>query len=227
MFNPITYITIWEEYPILFKIVLNIYKVLVFLTTLFLVINISDEISSFKYWNISSLSTIITFGLFVRRVLRSNENISRNIVGYIFYSIVFKFWSIIGIVWYNNSRINSEYKNVYFKSLIFYNIFSFYDLLYLFLSCSILQLNYSGYISRISSLEDLGLSNSELIDYNDELEGTMCTICLDTYDENKFLSIRKTKCGHIYHNDCIIPWFNISNSCPTCRYKFKTVILES
>ena len=26
-------------------------------------------------------------------------------------------------------------------------------------------------------------------------------------------------CKHFFHNDCIIPWLNRSNTCPLCRYK--------
>ncbi len=38
-----------------------------------------------------------------------------------------------------------------------------------------------------------------------------CTICIDTFSDD--LTI--TKCGHIFHTNCIDGWRN--NTCPVCR----------
>jgi len=40
-----------------------------------------------------------------------------------------------------------------------------------------------------------------------------CSICLDINDKIWI----KTRCNHIYHNECITEWLQISKSCPICR----------
>jgi len=40
-----------------------------------------------------------------------------------------------------------------------------------------------------------------------------CTICLETTKR----SDKKLKCKHVFHNKCIIKWFEESIECPTCR----------
>jgi len=40
-----------------------------------------------------------------------------------------------------------------------------------------------------------------------------CTICLELTNK----SDRKLKCKHVFHNKCIIKWYEESIECPTCR----------
>ena len=42
-----------------------------------------------------------------------------------------------------------------------------------------------------------------------------CTICYDETNTNVILH-----CGHSFHFECIIKWFNTKKSCPFCRTKF-------
>ena len=42
-----------------------------------------------------------------------------------------------------------------------------------------------------------------------------CPICLDEYVEDEDLKI--TKCGHIYHDYCLIPCLKKSGFCPYCE----------
>mmetsp|Transcript_18356 Transcript_18356/g.31384 ORF Transcript_18356/g.31384 Transcript_18356/m.31384 type:complete len:159 (-) Transcript_18356:64-540(-) len=50
-----------------------------------------------------------------------------------------------------------------------------------------------------------------------QLEPPTCTICVE------FIQIGNRgmfmPCGHIYHPDCLKPWFETNNSCPVCRYE--------
>jgi hypothetical protein len=44
---------------------------------------------------------------------------------------------------------------------------------------------------------------------NEEFE---CTICL-----NSSTCGGKLKCGHVFHENCINKWFELTNTCPNCR----------
>jgi hypothetical protein len=46
------------------------------------------------------------------------------------------------------------------------------------------------------------------------LENDCCCICLDNSEKEKWTQL---SCHHKYHIKCIKQWFNVSESCPTCR----------
>ncbi|XP_038207198.1 E3 ubiquitin-protein ligase TRAIP [Zerene cesonia] len=45
----------------------------------------------------------------------------------------------------------------------------------------------------------------------------LCTICSDLVNQAE--NIYVTKCGHIFHNNCLSQWIARSKSCPQCRNK--------
>lgn len=42
----------------------------------------------------------------------------------------------------------------------------------------------------------------------------ICAICYEPDIQNNFI---KTRCGHVFHTNCLQTWCNIKNSCPNCR----------
>ena len=50
---------------------------------------------------------------------------------------------------------------------------------------------------------------------NNEIDGYSCPICLEEFKESK--NIRKLKCKHIFHKNCIKEWLEKENTCPNCR----------
>ena len=44
-----------------------------------------------------------------------------------------------------------------------------------------------------------------------------CAICLS--DINLHEKVAVLSCHHVFHEDCLEPWFNEHNTCPTCRHQ--------
>jgi hypothetical protein len=47
-----------------------------------------------------------------------------------------------------------------------------------------------------------------------------CSVCKDKYLLNNECDL--LPCGHFFHQDCILPWLELHNTCPICRYELKT-----
>lgn len=50
-----------------------------------------------------------------------------------------------------------------------------------------------------------------------------CTICLDNIVGNLSMPL----CGHTFHTECFQRWFDINQSCPTCRHKILPILNPS
>ncbi|KAJ9071761.1 hypothetical protein DSO57_1033816 [Entomophthora muscae] len=47
-----------------------------------------------------------------------------------------------------------------------------------------------------------------------------CIVCLEDWEADQ--EALEMPCGHIYHNDCLLPWLERANTCPCCRYPLYT-----
>ena len=45
-----------------------------------------------------------------------------------------------------------------------------------------------------------------------------CSICLREFQNNNNFEM---PCGHNFHDDCILDWFDKKKNCPLCRQPFK------
>lgn len=59
---------------------------------------------------------------------------------------------------------------------------------------------------------------SQIPAVTDVPSGEVCTICLLEFGEGSEI-IRQLPCNHYFHEDCIIPWLQTSNTCPVCRHQ--------
>jgi hypothetical protein len=44
---------------------------------------------------------------------------------------------------------------------------------------------------------------------------TPCPVCMEEFKEGD--TILGMSCGHAYHESCLVPWLNKTDTCPVCR----------
>ncbi|CAJ1947250.1 unnamed protein product [Sphenostylis stenocarpa] len=70
--------------------------------------------------------------------------------------------------------------------------------------------------SVVESLPLVELSKEELL----QGKNLACAICKDEILLEE--KVRRLPCSHCYHGDCILPWLEIRNTCPVCRFELPT-----
>ncbi|KAM0844039.1 hypothetical protein ACQ4PT_057320 [Festuca glaucescens] len=54
----------------------------------------------------------------------------------------------------------------------------------------------------------------------EEGEGEECAVCKDGVAAGE--RVKRMPCSHRYHEECIVPWLEVRNSCPLCRFELPT-----
>jgi len=68
-----------------------------------------------------------------------------------------------------------------------------------------------------SAVESL---RSAVVAAGEEGEGEECSVCKDGVAAGQ--RVKRLPCSHRYHDECIMPWLQVSNSCPLCRFELPT-----
>ncbi|KAL5993415.1 hypothetical protein ACLOJK_014340 [Asimina triloba] len=69
--------------------------------------------------------------------------------------------------------------------------------------------------SAVESLPDIQISR-ELT----ESDSAQCAVCMNDFELGS--GAKQMPCKHIFHSDCILPWLQLHNSCPVCRFELPT-----
>lgn len=210
-----------QNFPICDRILKNIYCLLYSFNIFSLLISVGflhnlKNVNSFKKWEF-----IVLIYLIVRYAAYKNYiYIYRNelIINEILYYLIFmlgKTLAIIGNIYINFQNKNDELNII---NLIIFNIIIFYEIIYItFIYITNYLIEHDIIILNRENLE-ISLRNTENIIFEERLRNTICSICLEEIKENE--ELKKTRCNHIFHSECIIKWFKISNTCPICRFEF-------
>jgi E3 ubiquitin-protein ligase RNF115/126 len=70
--------------------------------------------------------------------------------------------------------------------------------------------------SALSSLPDVVVTDAMVA----AAEGAECAVCKEDFSPGEVA--KQMPCKHIYHTDCIVPWLELHNSCPICRFELPT-----
>ncbi|XVF08875.1 hypothetical protein REPUB_Repub07fG0041900 [Reevesia pubescens] len=69
--------------------------------------------------------------------------------------------------------------------------------------------------SVVENLPSVVVTQEDVVNNN-----TLCAVCKDEINLGE--KMKQLPCAHRYHEDCIIPWLGIRNTCPVCRYELPT-----
>ncbi|XP_051114717.1 uncharacterized protein LOC127240212 [Andrographis paniculata] len=72
--------------------------------------------------------------------------------------------------------------------------------------------------SVVENLRVMVLTKDELGENGDS--EVVCAVCKDEGVVGE--KATRLPCSHLYHKDCILPWLQIRNTCPVCRYELPT-----
>ena len=70
--------------------------------------------------------------------------------------------------------------------------------------------------NAIKNLKKIEINKDNIKNFNEET----CNVCLENYVEGQ-TSI-KIECGHNFHDNCIIKWLKMRNTCPVCRHELES-----
>ena len=68
----------------------------------------------------------------------------------------------------------------------------------------------------INSLKKTEINDENLNEFKDQT----CNVCLENFNKGQITI--KLECGHFFHENCIIHWLKMRNTCPVCRHELES-----
>ncbi|XP_074333502.1 E3 ubiquitin-protein ligase RING1-like [Apium graveolens] len=65
-----------------------------------------------------------------------------------------------------------------------------------------------------------GLKKVEIGDEMSDGDYAQCAVCMEAFEVG--VEAKEMPCRHLFHSDCIVPWLEMHNSCPVCRFELPT-----
>ncbi|KAK1371957.1 RING-type E3 ubiquitin transferase [Heracleum sosnowskyi] len=65
-----------------------------------------------------------------------------------------------------------------------------------------------------------GLKSVEIRDEMSDGDYWQCAVCMEIFEVG--VEAKEMPCKHLFHSDCILPWLEMHNSCPVCRFELPT-----
>ena len=113
---------------------------------------------------------------------------------------------------YNNTS-EEEDSNIIFIDTVFYMLCMFTIIpsltrcIYVFYIKNRVNENNNNQVNLIDNVQSLIIT--------DEQPEDVCSICLEEFEYNQ--ELKKLKCNHIFHKECLESWINDKKICPLCR----------
>uniref|UniRef100_A0A7C8YNF6 RING-type E3 ubiquitin transferase n=1 Tax=Opuntia streptacantha TaxID=393608 RepID=A0A7C8YNF6_OPUST len=65
-----------------------------------------------------------------------------------------------------------------------------------------------------------GLPNVVITEELVKSDSNSCAVCMNEFEAGS--EVKQMPCSHFYHSECLLPWLELHNSCPVCRYELPT-----
>lgn len=137
-------------------------------------------------------------------------------------------WHCVGLHWVRVSRTCSDSAPDLYKSVYLFAAFNVSFTLFTTISTIGLQQILAALLrrgllpsavlghDRIAPEGTLDLQQTVTFDPNAFGDSLQCPTCLEDFGNDQ--PIKKTICGHYFHEACLAQWFRMNRTCPLCRH---------